>query len=104
MLDQRWEHAYIGPRKRRYLSDTARAMRARKRRGAKGAHPFRDDTYQRVGAILEALAREPLTRVHVLMWARAWDISEARVEQLCAEARRTAKRLRRMAIPARARD
>lgn len=90
-----WGHTYEGPKaKRRYLSETMRGMRARRSRGAKGARG--DDTYQRVSAILITLDDGPVCSEHVTSWARTWDISIARVEQLIAEARRTRKRLKRL--------
>lgn len=90
-----WGHTYEGPKKRRYISDATRAYRARRSRGARNAS--KDMSYTRVTAILTALDTGPIEPAMIRAWAQAWDISKARVNQLIAEARRTRKRLKRLA-------
>ena len=90
-----WGHTYEGPKKkRRYISDATRAYRARRSRGATVARG--DASYTRVTTILSALDEGPLESSHLKGWAKQWDISVARVEQLIAEARRTRKRMKRL--------
>ncbi len=89
-----WPHVYEGPKRRRYLSDAARAMRARRKRGA--GHATADVTYQRVTTILAALDSGAVSTAQTRAWATLWDLSGQRVEQLLAEARRTRKRIRRL--------
>lgn len=86
-----WDHKYIGPKKkRRRVTPQMRALKARRDAGQKMSKP--DETAKRVTHICNRIKQGTWAgRISITALAQEWCLSESRVEQLVAEARRTLK-------------
>lgn len=85
-----WPHTYEGRKKTWRRSKQWYAMKAR--RAAALGHAKPDQTYDRVGVIVDLMRKGGWTSDRVPDLAAEWRVSESRVEQLAAEAARVVRR------------